>query len=541
MNNLDFSKPIEIAPKIWWVGYVIPDDPFQCHVYLIENGDESILIDPGSMITFPVTLEKIVQVTALKNIKYIIMHHQDPDIVGCYSTLESIMPYREDRRIVTHWRTWMLLKHYQWKTPFYLVDKEDWKLKAGNKELEFIFTPYAHFAGAICTYDKENELIFSSDIFGGLTEKFKFYADKDYLEEAKLFHKHYMPHKTVLNYALKKIEEKHPKIIAPQHGSIIKADMVQYMIDGLKDLDCGLYLMDDYIDDVFILNEVDEILKAFIESLIVNEPFEKLISKLYEFLHNHIGLNAVSVITDHFKCTINEKGKSQKDIRADYEFDIMFKNEKIGKIVFEFLGSLNEKDKMFLDVLNKKLSLPLGASLYRYLILKEYEEKERVLYEKSIKDPLTKLYNRNYLYDFLDRKIKEAKKHNFPLSLAVIDIDFFKKINDTYGHLIGDCVLKSLARILQKHFRGSDIIARFGGEEFVVVLPFCDLKDACNRLELLRKEIESEYFCKNNLKVTVSIGVTELKKEDDKNSLIQRADENLYEAKKSGRNKVVCK
>ncbi|WP_457560439.1 oxygen-binding di-iron domain-containing protein [Caminibacter sp.] len=61
--NYDYSKPIEIAPKIWWVGYVIPNDPFQCHVYLIENGDESILIDPGSMITFPVTLEKIVQVT----------------------------------------------------------------------------------------------------------------------------------------------------------------------------------------------------------------------------------------------------------------------------------------------------------------------------------------------------------------------------------------------------------------------------------------------------------------------------------------------
>ena len=73
---MDYTKAIEIAEDIYWVGYVIPNDPFQCHVYLIKNGDESILIDPGSMITFPIVLEKITSLVSLKDIKYIIMHHQ---------------------------------------------------------------------------------------------------------------------------------------------------------------------------------------------------------------------------------------------------------------------------------------------------------------------------------------------------------------------------------------------------------------------------------------------------------------------------------
>jgi flavorubredoxin len=72
--NIDLSQPFELAEDVFWVGYYVPNDPFQCHVYLIRNGEESILIDPGSMITFPVVLEKIFKITSLRNIKYIIMH-----------------------------------------------------------------------------------------------------------------------------------------------------------------------------------------------------------------------------------------------------------------------------------------------------------------------------------------------------------------------------------------------------------------------------------------------------------------------------------
>jgi flavorubredoxin len=229
---IDITKPIEIAEDIFWIGYVVPNDPFQCHVYVVRNGDESILIDPGSMITFPIVLEKLFCVTPLKNIRYIILHHQDPDIVGCYSTLESIFP-KGERFIITHWRTETLLKHYQWKTPFYSIDKHNWKLKAGDRELEFVFTPYAHFPGAFCTFDKKTRTLFSSDIFGAISDKFLLFAedDEDYYSGVELFHKHYMPSKLILNYTLDKIEEKNPELIAPQHGSIIKKEMIKPIIN----------------------------------------------------------------------------------------------------------------------------------------------------------------------------------------------------------------------------------------------------------------------------------------------------------------------
>ena len=175
MVTYDLSEPLELAEDVFWVGYVVPNDPFQCHVYLIRNGEESILIDPGSMITFPVVLEKILKLVSLRDIKYIVFHHQDPDITGCYSMLEELFPNTtKPRYAVTHWRTKTLLKHYKWKTPFYLVDKNDWKLEAGDRTLEFVFTPYAHFPGAFCTYDRRSGILFSSDIFGAIRKSFTF-------------------------------------------------------------------------------------------------------------------------------------------------------------------------------------------------------------------------------------------------------------------------------------------------------------------------------------------------------------------------------
>jgi diguanylate cyclase (GGDEF)-like protein len=171
------------------------------------------------------------------------------------------------------------------------------------------------------------------------------------------------------------------------------------------------------------------------------------------------------------------------------------------------------------------------------LLEKEKEE----LQEQVTIDSLTKLHNRNYLFDYLRKIVKKSIRHDFPVSLAVIDIDYFKRVNDTYGHLVGDCVLKELANILKKAFRPSDCIARYGGEEFVVVLPFSRLKCACEKLEELRKKIEKHRFCGDKkLELAISAGVIEYKKGMSMKDFLKRADDNLYKAKKTGRNKVVC-
>ena len=163
------------------------------------------------------------------------------------------------------------------------------------------------------------------------------------------------------------------------------------------------------------------------------------------------------------------------------------------------------------------------------------------LSEKMFKDPLTKAYNRLYFSSRLKEEIERAKRYNHPLSLILLDIDFFKKINDTYGHDVGDLVLKTISQIILENIRKSDLFARIGGEEFAILLPDTSKDKAILVAEKLRETIEKTPIILPNgkqIKVTISLGVTSLKKDDDESSFIKRADEALYDAKKSGRNIV---
>jgi diguanylate cyclase (GGDEF)-like protein len=557
MSSVDYGKPIEIADNVFWVGYVIPNDPFQCHVYVIRNGSESILIDPGSMITFPVVLEKIYKVLDLRDIKYIIMHHQDPDIVSCYSVLESIMPPRE-RYIVTHQRTHVLLKHYQWKTPFYLIDQHDWKLTAGDRELEFVFTPYAHFPGAFCSFDRKTKTLFSSDIFGAISDKFSLFLedDEELFEGIELFHKHYMPSRTILDFALRQIERKNPELIAPQHGSIIGKRFIKTVIDRLRKIDCGLYLLNEEETDVFILNKAESVLKKFLEDAILSSSLNTLINNLFCNIKKEVSsLRKIIIITQPgiyegkegniVYIEVSNVGIN-KEIRKEipniknysYSLDLKTSRRKIGKL-YLISDELNNENIRFLSVLFKKISFPLAISLEKELTYEMIEKANKELYEKAIRDYLTSLYNRSYFVDYLKKKIEESRQYGIPITIAMIDIDHFKRINDTYGHIIGDCVLKEIASLLQKEARSFECAARYGGEEFVLVMPFTKKEDACKRMENLRKRISSSVFCKN-LHVTVSIGIAEYKEPMTINDFINEADKNLYKAKKGGRNKVVC-
>jgi len=158
-------------------------------------------------------------------------------------------------------------------------------------------------------------------------------------------------------------------------------------------------------------------------------------------------------------------------------------------------------------------------------------------------DPLTKLYNRRYLFDMTKEVISLAKREQTKVSMLMIDIDKFKKVNDTYGHAIGDEVIKCLASLLLKHTRESDIVARIGGEEFIVLLPNTSKDSAYKFANKLRELIEKEkVFIDENKSIlfTVSIGISEIDIENEKEieEALLRVDNALYEAKEGGRNRV---
>ena len=185
----------------------------------------------------------------------------------------------------------------------------------------------------------------------------------------------------------------------------------------------------------------------------------------------------------------------------------------------------------------------VGNCIYRFLaggnIEAEYHEE---IYRLAIIDGLTEIPNKRYLLEFLNRELARSGRHARPLSVLVFDIDHFKQINDTHGHLCGDYVLRELAQRLRDVIRAEELFARYGGEEFVMVLPETTLEDAKVVAERVRGLIADQpfRFDEQTFPVTISIGVAATRGETiDPVELIQKADDRLYEAKRSGRNRVV--
>jgi diguanylate cyclase (GGDEF)-like protein len=153
-------------------------------------------------------------------------------------------------------------------------------------------------------------------------------------------------------------------------------------------------------------------------------------------------------------------------------------------------------------------------------------------------DPLTNIYNRLHFGHFLDAEIDRVKRYGGTFSIIFFDLDRFKEVNDEYGHLVGDEVLKRVAEIVEKANRNADIFARYGGEEFIILAPATDIAGARVHAERLRNDIEHHRFSEIS-HLTCSFGVAEYKPDaDDVTSLFKRADTALYNAKKLGRNRV---
>lgn len=182
---------------------------------------------------------------------------------------------------------------------------------------------------------------------------------------------------------------------------------------------------------------------------------------------------------------------------------------------------------------------------FRFSVASEDEERVlKQLYESSVRDPMTRVYNRQYFAAQVTNELSFAVRHRTELTLLLLDIDFFKKVNDTYGHLAGDEILRQVANALHDQLRTEDLLARYGGEEFVILLRDISLKDGARAAERLRTAVERLRieFQGQLIPVTVSIGCASLAccQHPSPDVLLQAADERLYAAKEGGRNRVVA-
>ncbi|HEY8428495.1 MAG TPA: diguanylate cyclase, partial [Sandaracinaceae bacterium] len=185
--------------------------------------------------------------------------------------------------------------------------------------------------------------------------------------------------------------------------------------------------------------------------------------------------------------------------------------------------------------------IKIGDTIVKFLSGSDLEAQyHETIYRMTIIDGLTQIHNKRYLMEMLEREIPRARRHSRPLSVVMFDIDHFKGINDTYGHLAGDYVLKEVATLVKNRLRPDDIVGRYGGEEFCALLPETTLAGAASIAEDLRRRIQERRFVFEGeaIPVTVSLGCSELGGDMDVTTLVRIADEKLYDAKRSGRNRV---
>ncbi|WP_194189672.1 GGDEF domain-containing protein [Clostridium chrysemydis] len=251
------------------------------------------------------------------------------------------------------------------------------------------------------------------------------------------------------------------------------------------------------------------------------------------------GLKCYEIWEQGKKCDICIYDKALKDEKPVIKVVNFNEDTYVIKAVAVKIGAL----KYVVEFIDK-----IGNRLYYESKYSEYKGKSYMIQvDNSLKgivlDGLTGLYNRKYIDTRLKSDIEDSFEYNEPLSILMIDIDFFKKVNDTYGHVVGDKILKRFAKILEENFKDTNNswIGRYGGEEFISIIPNGSKAYSKKIAEDLRKNIEKEEFKvkENIIKITCSIGIYTMEKEKlEIDELIEKADLKLYMAKELGRNRV---
>jgi diguanylate cyclase (GGDEF)-like protein len=210
-------------------------------------------------------------------------------------------------------------------------------------------------------------------------------------------------------------------------------------------------------------------------------------------------------------------------------------NRKIKRKNEELMKAIRNEENLNQKILDRNMELKDAYG--------KIEELNKNLEYSATHDFLTGILNRGALLTFLENDIRRAKRMRTSLSLLIFDIDFFKRVNDNYGHIVGDFVLKQISAIVRDTIREIDLFGRYGGEEFIVILPDTTLDQATILTNRIMERIRESNFMTNNLslKITISVGITEYIPDESVDIFINRADEALYEAKESGRNCVRTK
>jgi diguanylate cyclase (GGDEF)-like protein len=555
--TIDLERPVELAPRVWWVGSILPGDNFQCHVYLIEQGDQSVLIDPGSALNAELVIAKIDEVVGVENLRWLVCSHADPDILGGLPAL-SARGLHPEAHIVTHWRDQALIVHQGTRLPFWRVEEHDWALPLEDRTLRFIFSPYLHFAGAFGTFDQSTGTLFSGDLFGGFTPEPDLYAkDLSYFDAIRAFHEHYMPDREIMSHTLGHLKELPLRLIAPQHGQVLREELIVPMIERLESLECGVYLLARDDPGLRFLLAANQTIHDVVDSLVHEPEFSEVVRLLDGLAQRTLGADSFELwafagdLILHFERSDDYAGH---EATLPVEIDQVVHGEPVseGTSLVWALASLGGDRAIGAAVLRFTQSHRLSAAsrsllaeitglvevrLEREMLRRQAESERARWHDRAMHDPLTGVLNRSALEGALTRSLaRDDHESGSGIAVLMVDIDRFKAINDTFGHLIGDEILARVASAIQASVRPTDLVFRYGGEEFLVLVPGVRAAGAEASAERVRTMVSAP--SSELPPVSVSVGVALRRAGESADDLVARADAALYAAKLSGRDRV---
>jgi len=285
---------------------------------------------------------------------------------------------------------------------------------------------------------------------------------------------------------------------------------------------------------------------------------DAVISKLvYEFL-SRFGFQAISASSAEEAEKILEKEEIHivltdvklpgidgitftKNVKKKYNLDVVITTGYSSEYFYEDAINNGASDLIFKPIRFNELMLRINRVIRERALINERDKMIERLKKLSIQDPLTELFNSRHFYAQLGDEIQRAERYLHPLSLIFIDIDHFKAINDTYGHMVGDQALLLIAKKMQASLRSQDTAYRFAGDEFTIILPETTSDNAKFVANRIKAEMEKESLVireQEIAKITLSMGVAEYQRNEKKEQFVHRADVTMYEAKKKGRNSI---
>ena len=230
-----------------------------------------------------------------------------------------------------------------------------------------------------------------------------------------------------------------------------------------------------------------------------------------------------------------------KNVKKQYNLDVIITTGYSAEYFYEDAINNGASDLIFKPIRLNELMLRINRVIRERSLINERDKMIARLKKLSIRDPLTELYNSREFYVQLEDEIQRSERYLHPLSLIFIDIDNFKAINDTYGHMVGDQALLLIAKKMQTSLRSQDTAYRFAGDEFTIILPETTSDNAKFVADRIRSEMEKECLIileQEIAKITLSLGIAEYQRNEKKEQFVHRADVTMYEAKKRGGNNI---